>query len=128
MGKARSPSHIILLPQVFFRYLKIILTTSGLTLTIALFELASTIFPYIILILSYKKIDFRYLAFAFIAITIPTLTGTLASMPRYILIAFPIYIYLAMIKNIYLKWFILAIFVIFLFVATILFTRGYWVA
>lgn len=127
-GQARSTNHIVLLPQVLFRYLKIILTTSGLALAVALFELASTILAYSIIILSYKKIDFRYLSFAFIAITIPTLTGTLASMPRYILIAFPIYIYLALIKNIYLKFFVLAIFIILLFVTTILFTRGYWVA
>lgn len=127
-GQARSTNRIIFLPQVLFRYLKIILTTNGLALTTALFELVSTIFAYLILISSYKKVNFRYLAFAFIAISIPTLTGTLASMPRYILIAFPIYIYLAMIKNIYLKSFILTISIIFLFIATILFTRGYWVA
>lgn len=127
-GQARSTNHIVLLPQVFFRYLKIILTTSGLTLMTALFELGSTIFAYLVLMFSYKKIDFRYLAFAFVAITIPTFTGTLASMPRYILVAFPIYIYLAMIKNIYLKCLILTIFIIVLFIATILFVRGYWVA
>lgn len=127
-GQERSTTQIILLPQVFYRYLKILTTTSGLVLATAAFELISTIFALSLLLIAYKKVKIEWLIFSVMAVITPTLTGTFASMPRYILIAFPIFIVLGSIKNVAVKIFILIIFLVLLTVATIFFSQGYWVA
>src|SRR3989344_1399090 len=127
-GQERSTTQIILLPQVFWRYVKILATTSGLPLFNAVLELSSTIFTIILLILASKKVKKEWLIFSWLAIITPTLTGTLASMPRYILVAFPIYIVLAHIKSTLIKTTIVILSLLILSVCVILFTRGYWVA
>lgn len=127
-GQERSTTEIVLLPQVFWRYIKIVATTQGLPLINALFELSATIFAITVLIVAYKKIKAEWLLFSAFAVLVPTLSGTLASMPRYILIAFPIFIILATIKNKLTKLSIIGIFIVIQMIALILFTRGYWVA
>ena len=141
-GQERSTAGIVLLPQVFWRYLKILTTTNGLVFANAAFELLSTIFALSLLLIAFKqsfstnkqsfssnkKIKIEWLVFGLIAILTPTLTGTLASMPRYILVAFPIYIVLAHLKNLKVKILIITISIILLIVTTTLFTQGYWVA
>ena len=127
-GQERSTSQIILLPQVFWRYLKILTTTNGLALLSAVFELTTTVFALAILTFAYKRVKTQWLVFSFLAVLTPTLTGTLTSMPRYVLVAFPIFIILAQIKSDLTKSLILFIFAIILTIATVLFTRGYWVA
>ena len=128
-GQERATSEIILLPQVFYRYIKILLTTTGLTFANSAFELLSTIFVLVMLYLALKKkMNPSWLLFSFLAVIVPTLTGTLTSMPRYILIAFPMYIVLAQIKSSKAKISIIAIFLIIQTISMILFSRGYWVA
>ena len=127
-GQERSTTQIILLPQVFWRYVKILATTSGLPLFNATLELSSSIFAIIFLILASKKVKKEWLIFSWLAIITPTLTGTLASMPRYILVAFPIYIVLAHIKSTLIKSTIVIFSLLILSVCLILFTQGYWVA
>lgn len=127
-GQERSTSKIILLPQVFFRYIKILLTTRGEVLAISSLEISSTIFAFLILALASKKMKADWLIFSWLAVLVPTLTGTLASMPRYVLIAFPIFIYLGMINNLYIKLTVLTLFLILLTITTAFFTQGYWVA
>lgn len=127
-GQERETTTIVLLPQVVYRYLKIFLTTSGLPVINAAFELTMTMLALAALIFIRKKIPTSWLIFSLAAVLVPTLTGTLASMPRYILIAFPIYIALATLGDWKLKTMIALFFMIILFISTILFTRGYWVA
>lgn len=127
-GQERSVTAPVLLPQVIWRYLKIISTVNGLPLFNAIFELFSTILAAVLLIFAYKKVKIEWLIFATLAVLVPTLTGTLASMPRYVLLAFPIYIVLAKIESLKIKVLILSIFLILLSITTTLFTRGYWVA
>src|SRR3989339_105527 len=127
-GQERMTTGIVLLPQVFWRYSKILLTTNGLVLANAAFELSSTIFALAVLFIGFKKVRSEWLVFSLLAVLVPTLTGTLASMPRYILVAFPIYIILAAIKNTMIKSMILIIFLFLLIISTIFFTQGYWVA
>lgn len=175
-GQERSTSEIILLPQVVWRYIKILLTTSGLPLFNAVLELSATAFAFIVLLLAtYKfprpkrprsslsslneradtsthgsmyslsrihprakrpqvylaseyKVKSEWLIFSWLAVITPTLTGTLTSMPRYILIAFPIYIVLAHIKSHVVKILLVTSFIILQAILVILFTRGYWVA
>jgi hypothetical protein len=87
-----------------------------------------TTFALSVLLLNYKKIKKEWLVFSLFSVITPTLTGTFASMPRYVLLAFPIFIYLAQLKNMFIKIIILILFISFLCIATILFSQGYWVA
>lgn len=127
-GQERLNNGIVLLPQVVYRYIKIILTTDGADLMISLFELMLTLGALIILLIGAGRIKREWLVFSLIAVILPTLTGTLVSMPRYILAAFPIFIILGTIKSLFIKITILICFVIGLLFATLFFTRGYWIA
>ncbi len=129
-GNERSTTSIVLLPQVLYRYFKIFVSANGLPVLNALLELLSTIFALLVLIscIKVKKIKKEWLIFSLFSVIVPTLTGTLSSMPRYILLAFPIYIYLALLKSRSIKIFIIAFFIIFLSIFTAIFTRGYWLA
>lgn len=127
-GQNRETAKIILLPQVFYRWTNQLLTTHGLVFANSAFELSTTIFAIILLIIGLKTIKKDWIIFSICAIITPTLTGSLASMPRYVLVAFPIFILLAQIKSNLVKTVIAVLFLIFLTVTTALFTRGYWIA
>lgn len=107
-GASRSSTKFILLYQVFWRYLKMFLTVdlrSILFYRVSLEFLSGLATP-IILFLSRKKIRPSYLIFGWLAYLTPTLTGTFSSLPRYVLVIFPIYLYLAktLSKKFYLAW------------------------
>lgn len=129
-GNERSSTTLVLLPQVLFRYFKILITTQDKELLLAIFELLSTLTAFLVLFLALKvkKIKKEWIVFSFLSLILPTLTGTLSSMPRYVLVAFPVYIYLSLIKNNLIKIFILSVFIILLTVFTAFFTQGYWLA
>lgn len=128
-GQERETTQIVLLPQVVYRYMKILATTEGLVLANAALELASTVFATVMLFIAWKmKVKREWLVFSAAAVLVPTLTGTFASMPRYILVAFPIYIVLAHLKSTQVKIAVIFIFLALLFATTTLFTQGYWVA
>ncbi len=130
-GAQRSGAGIILLPQVIWRYFKIFSNLNPLTepFVIAFTEFVATILSIILLVTSYlKKIRLSYLIFSLLTILVPTLTGTFSSMPRYILVAFPLFIVLGLIKNKWVKIALLIIFIVLLSFYTVLFTRGHWVS
>lgn len=130
-GAQRSGAGIILLPQVVWRYFKIFSNLSPLKepFIIAFTEFVATILSIVLLIIAYlKKVRLSYLIFSCLTILVPTLTGTFSSMPRYILVAFPLFIVLGLIKNKWLKIVLLTIFIVLLSFYTILFTRGHWVS
>lgn len=127
-GQERSTNSVVLFPQVVFRYIKILLTTKGLVFNIALLELSATFFALVTIFIFRRKIPREWFAFSLFAILIPTLTGTFASMPRYILVVFPLFIALGTIKSDFQKIVLASAFSILLFVLTCLFTQGYWVA
>jgi len=129
-GAERSGSSFILLPQVIWRYIKILLTVSNIKYEfwVALSELVFSLYAVSLLIIaSIKRIRPSYLIFSWIAILAPTLSGTLSSMPRYVLIAFPIFIILALMKYKLFKIFLLLVNIIFLIIYSIIYTRGLWV-
>jgi hypothetical protein len=77
------------------------------------------------------KINWAYLVFAWGAYVLPTLTGNFSSMPRYILVCFPLFIYVSLLlekKPRAWRFFYLTISLIFLIINLALFTQGYWVA
>lgn len=126
----RSVDHVILFPQTIFRYVKI-LVTSRVTYEwwIALLEISVFLFVCIFLYIAWKKkIRFSYLIFSVIAFLIPTQTGTFSGLPRYVLVLFPIFLALALIKNKWVKIFYSIIGVILLFLLFMLFSKGYFIA
>ena len=130
-GAERSGSGIILLPQVIWRYLKILfyVPLTSEMFWISFLEVLFTLFSIILLVIAHlKKVRVSYLIFSWLAIIIPPLTGTFSSMPRYILVAFPIFISLGLIHNKYYKIILLAVFCLLLSALTILFTGGHWVS
>ena len=96
-GVDRYDSRLITLPQVIYRYLKILLTVEPASWVYfrSLLELFSLAAFGSILAIGYKLIPFSQLIFALGALLIPTLTGSLTSLPRYVLVIFPVYYILA---------------------------------
>ena len=129
-GSNKSGNSFILLPQVFFRYLKIILFSNfNYQYVIAVIELLVTMVFLILSIIAFRKIRFSYALFSLLSFVAPTLTGSLSSMPRYVLTIFPLFIVLnILLKFKWLKIIVLFFFVILLIIATGLFTRGYWIS
>lgn len=131
LGNNRSVSSIVLFPQTIFRYIKILLTVpvNSLIGGIALLELVSFLFAAILLYLAWKKkIRTSYLIFALVNFAITISTGTFSGLPRYVLTLFPVFIALALVKNKLFQIIYMIISAILLFILTILFTRGYYVA
>jgi hypothetical protein len=95
-GSGRETKKIILIYQVFWRYLKMFFTVNPqnpIFFTTCL-ELFSTLLFIILIIYGYfKKIRPSYLIYGSLALILPTLTGNLSSMPRYLLVIFPAFIY-----------------------------------
>lgn len=129
-GAQRSADKLILLYQVFWRYIKMAITVDPKSLlyyTVSLEALSGVLFLVLSLI-ALKKTRLSYALFGILAYITPTLTGTLSSMPRYVLILFPCFILLGQVKSLRFQriwWFFSAIL---LAINTALFIRGYWVA
>ncbi|HUV71484.1 MAG TPA: mannosyltransferase family protein [Clostridia bacterium] len=129
-GAERSGGKIILLYQVFWRYLKMALTTKldPLYFTVWL-EIGVAVGFLLLLFLAYKKgVRTSYLIFGIISYLVPTCTGTFSSMPRYVLALFPCFIYLGTIKNKLLYYFLALIFSFLLILCSVFFYQGYWIA
>lgn len=134
VGEQRS-LNLILLPQVFYRYfIKIIpnlswnyfpsVFTIFLELSIALIFLAVILF-------SYKRMRLDYWSYVLLGYLIPTLTGSFSSLPRYVVVLFPAFIFMALKlekTNMYLRLGIYAVSSIIAIVAQMLFFRGYFVS
>lgn len=129
-GANRTSGQIILLPQVVYRYIQIFLHVSPqqYTFWIALSEFLLFFFAFGMLLFFRKRIRLSYLSFSLFAILVPVLSGTFSSIPRYILVAFPLFIILALLENIKLKIGIIVTSMVLLIVLTMLFIQGYFVA
>lgn len=126
----RTSGQIIILPQVLWRYLKILTTTAlSYQYALALLELSALIFTATLLLIGHqKKINPFYLIFSWLSLITPTLTGSLSSLPRYILPIFPVFIVMAMTKSKILKILLLAVCCLLFAVFTIFFTAGRFIA
>jgi len=129
-GAERSGNKIILLYQVFWRYLKMILTTKIDPLYFAVWlEFLIAIGAIILLFFCYKKkIQFSYLFFASLAYLLPTLTGTFSSLPRYFLALFPCFIILGTIRNKVVYKLILIGFSLLFIISCSFFLNGIWIS
>ena len=129
-GAERSAG-IILPPQVIWRYLKILLTVpfSSNGFFPAVLEFTAFCGAVLLMIIGHKqRIRLSYLVFGWSIILVPSFTGTLSSMPRYILLAFPLYLVLGILLRRKL-WFLIvcSIFSLLLILLTSYFIRGLWV-
>lgn len=130
-GGSRQTNKLILFHQVVWRYLKMLVTIKNNNLLfysisqeffVSLAVLAVLIWAWI------KNFKKSYLIYSFFSFFLPTLTGNLSSMPRYVSLIFPIYLFLAQIKNKKIKFLILFFSTILLIINTALFLRGFWVS
>lgn len=128
-GAERTGGEIILLPQIFYRYLKMIFSTPLISLSFfnIFLELTFTIISLFLLVFSFKKIRLSYWLFTFGCLILPTLTGTFSSMPRYSLMSFLLFPPLVQILGERLKWLLVPLFLTGIVLLS-LFLRGYWVA
>lgn len=128
-GAERTSQALILLPQVVFRYLKMIISTPPSTLLFfnVVLELLFTLIPLAVLVWTYKKIRFSYWFFTLACLILPTLTGTFSSMPRYALTSFLLFPVVVLRYPQYLKL-IGAVFILLQIILVVMFIRGYWVA
>ncbi len=137
---ANRSSHLIFLPQVYWRYLKIFVTANwDFRYFVSILEFSFFSFVLIILILdliknltlsktgkNYNLIGLNLFSFA--NLILPTLTGTFSSIPRYVLFSLSFFIYLAQIKNNFVKYFIIGVFVILHILLLGYFSQGYFVS
>lgn len=136
---ANRSTHIIFLPQVYFRYLKIFITANhSFTYSIAILEFI--VFNIVLFALLYnlwklikKKKDRQTLLllglnfFSLINILLPTTTGTLTSIPRYSILSLSFFVQLASLEGKHLKPILLASFVLVHALLLILFIQGYFI-
>ena len=133
-GAQRTTRRIILLYQVFWRYLRMIFTVEVGNLiyfNVWLEFLIAILFAVLIIYALVKnKIRGSYLVFSILAFVLPTLTGTFSSLPRYVLVLFPLFWLMGRlsVKRPGLTKLILFVFTALQAVCIILFTRGYWVS
>lgn len=131
---ARATSLVTLVTpfQVGFRYLKILLTVpvTNYDFWVAASEIGAFLFGLGMIwwLTMKRKLPLSWLIFSWGALLLPTFSGTFSSMPRYLLVIFPLFVGLAMIKNKYIKLGLLAVFIVLLALSTTLFIRGYWVS
>lgn len=137
-GANRSSEQLILLPQVLFRYLKIFFT-ANVTFSYMIAVLEFVLFLLVFCFLLYgiwqlfkdKKSSIDELGvqlYCLIAILVPTLTGTMTSMPRYLLVAVGFFFILARIRFVAVKFVLLAVFFVLQMLLYIYFIRGYFIS
>lgn len=128
---AWQQSSIVFPPQVFFRYLKILVSVDKTQFVywIAVLELVCTILYLGLAYFAARKIRLSYGVLMFLIILIPSFTGTFAGMPRYSLHMFPIFLTIAFLLNKYPKYkkVVVVLSLVLGFVFATLFTRGYFV-
>jgi len=137
-NNSRTVGAIILLPQVVYRYIKIIFNSDfTIQYFVAVVELVLFLFVFAILLynlyslLRNKKYSIPLISlnlYSLTAFILPTLTGTLSSTPRYALISLSFFITIVAIKNRLVQYSVLGIFTALHVVLFILFARGYFVA
>lgn len=134
-GAGRS-TELILIPQVYFRYFKIFFTADNnfqYFVSILEFSIFTTVF-FSLLWFIYKKWQEKdwdlisLTVFSLINLLVPTLTGTLSSIPRYILLSLSFFILLVNINKLWLKLIIALTFILLHTILLGFFIQGYFVS
>lgn len=128
-GAERNSENLIFLPQVIYRYLKIFITVpiaSPLFFN-AFLEFGFTTIALICWLFFFKRMKISYSLFTLGCFILPTLTGTLSSMPRYALMGFMLLPFIVQSTKRYFKV-LVGFFVVIGIILTSLYIRGYWIA
>ncbi|MBU3956777.1 hypothetical protein KKI19_00650 [Patescibacteria group bacterium] len=131
-GAGRTATKLVLLYQVFWRYLKMLVTCEKLTPTyfVVILEFFSGTAFLVLSLFAWLRRWYPYVTFMALAYITPTLTGTFSSLPRYALVLFPGFILLAIWAEKY-RWVRILyplIAIPLLIISLLFFTRGYWLA
>jgi len=133
-GEQRS-SEIVLLPQVFYRYLFKVLPNLNYNYFPIVFttflEIASAVLFLVLGAWSFYKLRLSYALFFAAGYLIPPLSGSFSSFPRYVLILFPAFLLFATFlegRTRLSKGVVYAILLLLLIISCGLFVRGYWVS
>ncbi len=142
---AHRSTNLILLPQVYYRYIKILVTaTHNFQWYMSLLEVSFFTLVFTVLALDLVQrgkqlvkrnktstsTTFPLLGlslFSLINLVLPTLTGTFSSIPRYALFSLSFFIYLSQIQSKVIKWGVLILFITLQIVLLSLFVSGYFV-
>ncbi len=132
----KDTEKITLIYQVFFRYLKMIITVRPNHWVYVNIWLEVIIaFVFLLLLLEglrrykYYNIRLSWLFFTACAYFLPTLSGTFSSLPRYVLLCFPCFIVISkLLKTDKIKYIYFAISSIFLIILSAFFFKGYWIS
>lgn len=92
------------------------------------FELFFTIFGLGLVIRSFRFLPKHYFIFGAVSLLIPLFTGTLMSIPRFLILIFPIFIMLAMVKNKLIINIYVVTSLVLLIIFSILFINGFWIS
>lgn len=127
-------SGLTTLPQVYFRYIKMLITVNiqnPIFQTIVLEFLTGALFFLLPIYGYFKKIRLSYLVYAMLGFLTPTIQGSFSSVPRYVIVFFPSFLAAALLIEKLpklIKTIIIIISFIVLIIETALFLRGYWIA
>lgn len=132
MFGANRSATLVLPYQVAFRYLKIFLTVSlsSMAYHVALFEFVTTfLFSFMAVLGLFLRLRPSYLVYLLLGIIVPSLSGTLSSEPRYLLVLFPGFVVLGLVLKgrIVLRRIFIALSLLGLVVCNLLFAAGYWI-
>ena len=125
---------IVLLPQVFYRYIKILLFSKLpiYSLQTTILEIMSVVMFIFLPIYGYiKKVRPSYIVYILLGLLIPAVQGSFSSIPRYIVVIFPAFIIMGMFLNKLQKLPKIILFILssaWLLINCSLFLRGYWIA
>ena len=143
---ANRSSNIVLLPQVYYRYFNIFFTAAwNFQYFISLFEFIIFNFVFIVLVLDLlKSLNLKFVSsfefrvsnferlslniFSFANLLLPTLTGTLSSIPRYALFSLSFFLFLSQIRSNLLKTSLAIVFLLLHMIMLGFFIQGYFVS
>lgn len=137
---ANRSTHLVLLPQVYYRYFRIFIT-ADLSVAYMVAVLEVTLFSimcaaacmegwHLLQQNRYRTMPLRtgILLFSLATLILPTLTGTFSSVPRYCLFSISSFLYLAQIPSIRIKIALCVIFGLVQLLLATMFIQGYFVS
>lgn len=128
-GAERSGLPIITFPQVVFRYIKMFISVKNeYQVFTILNEFVLSILVLGLIIWAFKRTDFGIWLLSLLIFLTPTLTGTLSSMPRYVLFSYILLVSSIVTWRPNVKLGLIGLMIIFQLILLALFSRGYWVS
>lgn len=130
-GADRQTSSLVSLPQVIYRYIRMMITVKFQSLLMyqIVHEFVVSILALIGLVWGFFRLRISYMVYSLLAFLLPTLTGTFSSMPRYVLVLFPLFMLIPIVlrKRLH-RILVLLLFGLLQVLNMVLFIMGYWVA